>query len=42
MIFANPCKDSKDGVKQLKNTVDSGHFIGNHTCWHVKLDEGGT
>lgn len=41
MIFANPCKDKKNGISQLKKYVDAGHLIGNHTCTHPRLDDVG-
>lgn len=41
MIFANPCKDEKNGIAQLKKYVEAGHFIGNHTCSHPRLDDVG-
>lgn len=41
MVFANPCKDEKNGIAQLKKYVEAGHFIGNHTCSHPKLDDTG-
>lgn len=41
MIFANPCKDEKTSIQQLKKYVDAGHLIGNHTCSHPRLDDVG-
>ena len=41
MIFANPCKNEKTSIPQLKKYVDAGHLIGNHTCSHPRLDEVG-
>jgi peptidoglycan/xylan/chitin deacetylase (PgdA/CDA1 family) len=43
MIFANPCKrnDSDSVINQLKKYIEAGHFIGNHTCSHPRLDEVG-
>lgn len=43
MIFANPCKrdDTASVVAQLKKYTDAGHFIGNHTCTHPRLDDVG-
>ena len=43
MVFANPCKreDSKSVIKQLKKYREAGHYIGNHTCSHPRLDEVG-
>lgn len=41
MIFANPCKDKKNAIAQLRKYVDAGHFIANHTCTHPRLDEVG-
>jgi peptidoglycan/xylan/chitin deacetylase (PgdA/CDA1 family) len=41
MIFANPCKNEKKSLPQLKKYVDAGQLIGNHTCTHPRLDEVG-
>ncbi|MCK6597222.1 MAG: polysaccharide deacetylase family protein [Bdellovibrionaceae bacterium] len=43
MIFANPCKreNSSSVISQLKKYKDAGHFIGNHTCSHPRLDDVG-
>lgn len=43
MVFANPCKgdDVAATIKQLKKYSDAGHFIGNHTCSHPRLDDVG-
>lgn len=42
-IFANPCngKSEAQTYKQLKLYRDNGHFIGNHTCSHPRLDDVG-
>jgi peptidoglycan/xylan/chitin deacetylase (PgdA/CDA1 family) len=41
MIFANPCKRENLSIviRQLKKYRDAGHFIGNHTCSHPRLDD---
>lgn len=43
VIFANPCKgdSSKRSFDQLKLYKEAGHFLGNHTCTHPRLDEVG-
>lgn len=43
LIFANACKkkDAAAVVRQLKKYRDNGHFIGNHTCSHPRLDDVG-
>jgi len=43
MIFANPCKrnESSTVIDQLKKYRAAGHFIGNHTCSHPRLDDVG-
>jgi peptidoglycan/xylan/chitin deacetylase (PgdA/CDA1 family) len=43
IIFANACKreDLTGILKQLKKYRDAGHFIGNHTCSHPRLDNVG-
>lgn len=41
IIFANACRreDSALVIAQLKKYRDAGHFIGNHTCSHPRLDD---
>lgn len=43
VVFANACNRSKTSgvVRQLKRYRDAGHWIGNHTCSHVRLDDVG-
>lgn len=41
MIFANPCKDQKTSISQLKKYIDAGHLVANHTCSHPRLDDVG-
>lgn len=43
IIFANPCKQENKTalIQQLKRYRDAGHFIGNHTCSHPRLDDVG-
>lgn len=43
LIFANPCKgvNSSSTLKQLTLYREAGHFIGNHTCKHPRLDDVG-
>lgn len=38
IIFGNVCNGDESAVLQLKQYRDAGHFIGNHTCSHLRLD----
>ena len=43
MVFANPCKNSNidNMMRRLKIYKKAGHYIGNHTCNHPRLDKFG-
>lgn len=43
LIFANPCKGKsrQDTIGQIESYKLGGHYIGNHTCSHPRLDRVG-